>query len=707
MRVSAVAFFASFAALAGCGGGGAGSGSSTGSAPIPISAATPSPKPTPTPPVTSSVSQTIAAPTGGSISTVLNGQTVTVTVPAGALSESTSVTLAVYAQAGLPRLFQSRVRKTNALPTGASFIDGMSVAIGSATLSKPLTFTLAGAPAVPAGDVIRLAASVQGGFGDVDTATQSNGTISEAQNARYAGASLAGPSVLYAFYDVATANALAVPAVSLTVTGPSSVVGGSQAQYSAAEADANGFPFLTSSSAFSVDSAALGTIDSTTGILTSSTANNIIGHVIATDLRTATISGSLVVTVLSSRPATAGDSLAYAGTLSSSIANDDISTSPITSNQTAAVTQTVAVSAGPSGDVTVTDKEVDQYQLSTLTTTTAATVAYRSSAASTTVQMLESTATDSNGATYQTQYTPTSGLLTVEPENAGTFGPNDASQTYTETDPGINVGASGQSVTATRTTAANGTYQETTTNADASKNVAGESADGSGSYAIESASEGPVQVTFGLPTTGPDATIPITLAASKLNESKAVNAPLWYPLPLALYTESDTIAAATGYDSRCSVPAVYGTAAAKVTQVISSVDTVYGDLENQTMTAYDVAGVGTVCSIFTDTTQTFYDYTGQETNFVTFNSAASPVLSSTITEVLSITAAVVGGAPAATAAVSGAPVATAANKRSTLSLGHVALVIGRERFRHAVRLAKVAQELRLSTALRRLQGTHP
>jgi len=74
MRARAVAFLASFAVLSGCGGGGA--GSTAGSAPIPI--------PTPSPPVTASVSQTIVAATGGSISTVLNGKTVTVVVPAGA-----------------------------------------------------------------------------------------------------------------------------------------------------------------------------------------------------------------------------------------------------------------------------------------------------------------------------------------------------------------------------------------------------------------------------------------------------------------------------------------------------------------------------------------------------------------------------------------------------------------------------------------------
>jgi len=174
---------------------------------------------------------------------------------------------------------------------------------------------------------------VQGGFGDIDTASEANGSISESQNPAYAGVSVAGPSILYAFYLVPAAKALAAPTVTLSVLRPSSVTVGSVTRYSAAEADANGFPFLGSAYKFSVDSAALGTIDATTGILTASTANNNPGHVVATDLQTAALTGSLAVTVLSSRPATTGDSLSYAGTLTSSTANNAIASAPVTSTQ--------------------------------------------------------------------------------------------------------------------------------------------------------------------------------------------------------------------------------------------------------------------------------------------------------------------------------------------------------------------------------------
>lgn len=705
MRGRAVAFFLSATVFAGCGGGG-GSESSTASAvgPIPFVTSTPSkpvvtpaPAATPTPIPTASVSKAISATAGGTASTVLDGQTVTVTIPPGALSASTNVTLSVYTKAGLPRLFQSRLRTTKSLPTGTAFISGMGVTIGSATLTKPLSFSLTGAAKAPAATVVRLAASLQGSFGDVDTATQTNGAITEAQNPAYAGVSLVGPSILFAFYNVASANALPAPTRTVSVSGPSSVAGGAQAQYSAAQADANGFPFLTAAYSYSLDSAALGTIDAATGVLTAAPtpANNTLGHVIATD-RNSTIAGSLAISILSSRPATAGDSISYAGTFASTLSNNAIASTPVTSSQSGTVTQTIAVGAGSANQLVVTANESDAFQLSTLTTKTTSTIAYQTSGASTGIRLLQSTATDSNNATYQTQYTATSGLLTVEPENAGTFGPNDASQTYSETDPGIAVGASGQLVTTVRTTAANGSYNELTTNADGSTNTAIQNADGTGSYKIETPNFGLIALAFGLPTTGANPTIPINLVAASQNVNEALNATLWYPSPLTQYSESDTIAASSAYDSRCSVPAAYGTASAKVTQSITSIDAVYGNVENQTTTTYDVVGVGTVCSIMSDTTQTFYDYSGQEPHFFSYSGSAAPLLASTTTEVLSITA----------ATVSGQPLKTASSKRLASSLSHLAIVVGRERFRHAVHKAKMAQAARMASTLRRLQGVH-
>ena len=433
MRGRTLALFAFVGVLAGCGGGG-GSGGSGNPLPAP-------------PALTAAASQAIVAVTGGAVAATLNGETVTLNVPAGALSTSAPVGLTVYARAALPRTFQAHLRSSQALPAGTAFIVGMNVTIGSATLLRPLTFTVTGAPNVAGGAVIRLAGARQSTFGDIDTATQTNGTINEAQSPAYAGVSLAGPPILFAFYSVPAANAAAAPAVTLSVLGPTAVVAGAQARYTTAEVDANGFPFLTSSATFAVDSAAIGSIDPLAGVLTASTANNSSGHIVASDRRNPAITGSLAISVLSSRPATAGDTLSYTGTFASSIVNNAIGSAPVTTTQAGSVTQTVAVSAASAGQAVLATTEADNFELSSLITKTTSTLAYQTSGASTAVRLVSSSTTDSNNATYATQYTPTSGLLAVEPETPGLFGPNDASETYTETDPGINVGPSGQGVT--------------------------------------------------------------------------------------------------------------------------------------------------------------------------------------------------------------------------------------------------------------------
>jgi hypothetical protein len=128
-----------------------------------------------------------------------------------------------------------------------------------------------------------------------------------------------------------------------------------------------------------------------------------------------------------------------------------------------------------------------------------------------------------------------------------------------------------------------------------------------------------------------------------------------------------------------------------VTQSITSIDAIYGNLETETSISYDVIGVGTVCSIFTDTTKTFYDYSQQEGGVLAFG---SPALLSSLTEVLSL----VGGT------VSGQPVSTQAKVRSMLAVGQLGIAVPRERFRHAIRLANIARNAALKASLQHLEG---
>jgi hypothetical protein len=289
--------------LAGCGGSG-------GSTPPP-------------PPTTITTTQSIAAASGGSISATLNGESVKVTIPAGGLSADATVSLSVYQQSALPTTFQSLVRRTQSLPTGASFITGFIVSTGSATLTKAMSIT-ATAAAPAAGTVQRLAAANGGTFGDVDTATYASGSVTNDGNSAYPGPTLATSSVTYAFYSVASANAAAAPTPVITVSGPASVAAGSQGTYTAVESG-NGFPYIGKSFTFSAD-ATIGSIVAATGVLTATSAGQLSGNVTAVDAANSAISGKLAVEILSSRPASVGDSLSYTGKIATVITNYAIAT---------------------------------------------------------------------------------------------------------------------------------------------------------------------------------------------------------------------------------------------------------------------------------------------------------------------------------------------------------------------------------------------
>jgi hypothetical protein len=680
--------------LAACGGGSGGSGP-----PGPI--ATPIPTPTPTPVPVSAAAAAAITTSGGTVTTTLLGQTATVTVPANALAGNANVTLTLFAAAGLPRTFASTKRSTQSLPAGSTFIGAVSVDTGTAVLLKPLSLKItANAPAT--GTVVRLAGSITGTFNDVDTATFASGAISNDGSIAYAGPSLSGSSILYAFYAVPTTTAAAPPAIAVKVSGAANL-SGNQATYSATEADVNGFPVLGAAFTFGVDNAALGSIDPVAGVLTASTANNAVGHVTATDTKVASRVGTTAVTVTAGRPANAGDSLTYNGTITRTISNFAIgpkpapSTTPVAVTQTTSgtVTQTVQVAAGASaGQVIASSDENDTLQLNTLETKTATTIAYQTVGASTNVRIVSSSANDSNGVLYATTYGATSGLVTVLPETAGAFGPNDATLTYAETDPGVSVGATGPVVTTQRTTAATGAYNETTRNDDGTTNTGVVNADLSGSYIFLSGSD---KATVAPPAAGK---IPYTLAAATatgFGTPQLFSIPVWYPSATSpIRTETDTISAVTGFDPTCTVPAKYGTAANKVTQSIVTIDPILGILDTYSSSAYDVNGVGTVCLVLNDTTSTFYDFTQQEGFFSVFFSA-TPVLQTTYAESLSLTSAVVAGQP----------VSTQSNARSTLStpiVTPIASAIARQTFIHAITLDRNRRTAQTVRSLRSATG---
>ncbi|MBV8748355.1 MAG: hypothetical protein JO103_01440, partial [Candidatus Eremiobacteraeota bacterium] len=392
-------------ALAGCQGG--------GSNPPPLNTGNP-------PPPSATQSQ-LVTPAGGSFSTTLGQQTVTLKVPAGAVATAATFKLTVYS-GGAGKTFQSGRRTTKSVPTGAVSIVQCSVDDGGVPLLKPLQLSATTVNA-NSGSIFRLAGlgtyadpanpgSTLTSFNDVDTVTWSNGVATEDENLAYPRASLAS-NTYYDFYVVPQASANTGPGtITLTVA---QAPAGTLAPFGTGTFTANemgqfGFPYLDPVATFSVDTPALGTINATTGVLTTG-AVDATGHVTATETTAGrgAPTGKAAVAVSSQRPGFAGDTFTFTGKLSSTTqqTNSNITTQPQTDTAAVTLTSTVgstftATTGG--GQNAVTSKEVDTYPLQTITTNTTSAYSYAASGSSATLAVLSSDAKDSNGAEYVTHY---------------------------------------------------------------------------------------------------------------------------------------------------------------------------------------------------------------------------------------------------------------------------------------------------------------
>jgi hypothetical protein len=399
------------------------------------------------------------------------------------------------------------------------------------------------------------------------------------------------------------------------------------------------------------------------------------------------------VTVLSQRPANVGDSLSYTGTTSEVLTANLLATpvpvpngsapgpspSPVPPafTQTGTVTETVSVTATPAaGQITTASDEIDTYQLETLETKTTANIAYASSGSSTNVQQLSTSATDSDGSTFANTYTATSGVIAVLPETNGASFTNDASDTYTETDPGIG----GSLPSDQRVTNTDGSYTDTQVNTDGTQNVAQAKADLSGSYSFVG---GYFLATFSAPTANG---IPVALQAGGpgyYGSPDNFEEPLWYPsVSSPLYTEADTVATATSLDPACGT--AYGSTGNLTTRTIASIDPIFGTLTSEATKTYDVTGVGVVCTVFNETVTQFLDYSLQ-TGYLLFyaQTGTQPLFTTTYNEVLSLKSATVAGEP--TTQSTARKTAAVTTKTVPDLVSRAAIANAHARFEHRVR----------------------
>jgi hypothetical protein len=585
--------------VAGCGGGGGGGAT------------------TPPTPATSASSTASIGTSGGSASVNFGIYTATVTVPAGALPSTTSVTITLYGTGKGPHTLQSVGRSPKSLGTGATELAEVALSTGGVAPVLPLKISLTGVAPLATGTVIMLAGyGTIAGFTNVDTVTLVSNVASEDDNVQYPGASLAANTV-YGFYEIVSSNVgpLPTPVVTVSETNPTAT----SAQFSALETNGNGFPYLVTAFTYTTtNSGTLGNL-SATGLLTNPILNGF-GTVTATDLTSARSNPSGSVTVGDEDTAST-----FTGTISST---QQLTAPPTTSPQTTAGTVTVSTAVNsfatspPNAQANSTSTEIDTYPLQTITTTTHTVNQYGLSVPEQ-VSVVSTDATDSNGAEYINTYGTGNGLLDVLPETTGPFGPNNAALLYQENDPG--------NYTGTRTTAPDGSYNETDTDPIGDVQTITTNSDLSASY-DPSQYDG-----ITLTMTKPAASMISVVFNDGTDPPTTYTIPSWIPVSATQPSvETDVDNGNTAFPSGCSVPSRYGTSGNKIVQTIHRVDAALGNLEVETITTYVAPSYGPVCSIMTDNISTYYDYTAQSGYIFRPSEDAAPLETTSISETLTL-----------------------------------------------------------------------
>jgi hypothetical protein len=645
-------------AVSGCGGGGGGGGSAV-------------PQATPTPVPTQVTQSQPVGPAGGTVSATLLGQTVNVIVPSGALAGAGTLAVTLYAPAAAPKTIKSAVRSPRGVGADAALVAEFAVALSGTTLVKPLQAAVVTA-AAPAGSVFRLA-GYGTHFDDVDTVTYAGTTATSDLNVAWPRMSLAA-NTLYAFYTEPQAEA-GVPSPVIAVHSSASGAVGmfGTATFTAAEADANGFPYLDPAFAYALDTAALGTISASTGAFTAG-AVDANGHVVATDTTSGRGNphGSAAVSVSSQRPGYAGDAFTFTGTLSSTTqqTNSNVTTQPQTDAASVSLNATVDPSAFTAttggGQNLVHSVEIDTYPLRTITTNTDSRYAYAASGASATLSIVSSDAKDSNGAEYANAYGSGNGLLDVLPESAGAFGPNGAALTYTETDLG--------GFSRTRTTGATGSYSETGHDPLGDVQTISQNADFSGTY--DATQYTGFKFVVGAPSGSP-AKISMQLYSNgTLAQTLSITS--WIPAGTAQPSvETDVDNAGVAFPAACGVPSKYGTSGNQIVQTINRIDAPLGESETETTTTYVAPGVGPVCVQMSDAVQIFYDYTGQNGDYgLYYSNTAHPIEVTSVSETLTLQSATTQG---------GTTTQSVRRAASFAPTAFAPVVLARARFEHVVR----------------------
>jgi hypothetical protein len=333
------------------------------------------------------------------------------------------------------------------------------------------------------------------------------------------------------------------------------------------------------------------------------------------------------------RPAANGDTLNDVGSSLETIARPNQSPSPEpTATVPATIKQTTVVATGKTfaGQSNLTDYQESEADtllspLRTITTKSDNYFRFVKTMTGQNFQEIGFSSTDSYGVKITLVYGAGNGLVDELPELGGQAWTNDAALTETELDP------DGQS--STRTVHADGTYTETVNFPGGYTSSVSESADTSGTYRVHrfgSAYNGDFVYNYATPNPsgsgGPTITI-TNIRPAPFASPGATASPT--PLPTILYTVKDwypnhlgpfTFAKETDADngftplaSTCDDDVVSrsGNSGNKIVQTKSRLDTIFGELEAETVTTWVQKNVGPACVQINDTVTDYYDLSGQ------------------------------------------------------------------------------------------------
>jgi len=200
----------------------------------------------------------------------------------------------------------------------------------------------------------------------------------------------------------------------------------------------------------------------------------------------------------------------------------------------------------------------------------------------------------------------------------------------------------------TRTVNADGTYVDTENLINTTGNTVTltENSDGSGSIV------GPFfggdiisSIAFSAPTSG-YVTSTFTYTTDAQNyygypPTSSVYDPTWYTIP-PFYSETDTVTPGATLPAGCS--STFGTTGTQVERVMTTLDTVLGDIETTTLNSYAIAGIP-VCLVSSDVVNYAYDEQGNTPYLLYVGSLGTEIV--TTNETLNLQTGATGTLPAA------------------------------------------------------------